>query len=93
MYGDELLGSLRRVRHGWFPWGLRWPLPEVLIDAAPGRGDDCIRLNLVPHDRRHINHERSCPWESHIGRSRILTVASRPASQCFLTLRSTLTVR
>ena len=25
-----------------------WPLPEVLVDATPSRGDDCIRLNLAP---------------------------------------------
>jgi hypothetical protein len=29
------------------------PLPEVLVDAAPGRGDDYIMPDLA-HDMRHV---------------------------------------
>jgi len=38
--------------HTTYTEDLRWPLPEVLVDAAPGRGDDCIRLNLAPDMRQ-----------------------------------------
>ena len=31
---------------------LRWPLPEVLVDAALSHGDDYIRLDLA-RDMRH----------------------------------------
>ena len=31
---------------------LRWPLPELLVNAAPGRGDNCSMPNLA-HDTRH----------------------------------------
>ena len=45
---------------------LRWPLPEVLVDAAPGRGDDYIMPDLA-HDTRHVSGGRSAPM-IHIGR-------------------------
>jgi len=49
MYGDEQPqeGSARLV-----PLRPALATARVLVDAAPGRGDDCIRLNLAP-DMRH----------------------------------------
>ena len=36
--------DLMTVPYGWSTWGLRWSLREVLVDAAPGRGDDYVSI-------------------------------------------------
>ena len=59
---------------------LRWPLPELLVDAAPGRGDNYSMPNLAhdtrqviealrtsilePRDHLHIKHDRALAGRS-----------------------------
>jgi hypothetical protein len=43
--------NVRTIRCDWSTWGLRWPSPEVLVDAASGRGDNYSIPDLA-HDTR-----------------------------------------
>jgi len=44
---------------------LRWPLPELLVNAAPGRGDNYSMPNLAQiRDHLHIKHDRALAGRS-----------------------------
>jgi hypothetical protein len=59
------------IRCDWSTRGLHWPSPEVLVDAASGRGDNYSMPDLA-HDTRQIRMFR-CPVGMHnhasVGRS------------------------
>jgi hypothetical protein len=65
--------NLMTVPYGWSTWGLRRSLREVLVDAAPGRGDDYIMLDPA----RDMRHERMGAWTLLSGLSRVSPSAGR----------------
>jgi hypothetical protein len=50
--------NVRTIRCAWSPWGLRWPSPEVLVDAASGCGDNYSIPDLAHDTRQKSNFLR-----------------------------------
>jgi hypothetical protein len=44
---------------------MRWPLLEVLVDAAPGRGDDYVRLDPTRDMRQMRTFALTAPMHKH----------------------------